>query len=72
MDLIEETGEIGHELLGRYSPDTVKNWIIPKRAALLVELKRCGLDNVADARHAFCKIDAVLSWVDRWKTRAAS
>jgi hypothetical protein len=44
----------------------VKRWIEPKRDVLLAELKRRGLDQSADARHAFQKIEAVLGWVDAW------
>ena len=66
MDFIVETIEIGHELVGRDSPDTVKKWIEPKRDVLLAELQKRGLDQSADARHAFRKIEAVLKWVDAW------
>src|SRR5262245_4510924 len=66
MDFIMEALEIGHELRDRYNPDTVKNWIEPKRAVLLDALKQHGLDQATDARLAFQKIDAVLRWVNSW------
>jgi len=66
MDFILETIEIGHELVNRESPETVKSWIEPKRDVLLAELQKRGLDQSADALDAFRKIDAVLSWVDNW------
>jgi len=64
MDFMMETIEIAHQMHNRQSPETVKDWIEPKRAALLAELQRRGLDESPDARHAFRKLDAVLSWVD--------
>jgi hypothetical protein len=67
MDFIMETIEISYELVERNKADTVKHWIEPKRAGVLAELQRRGLDQSADARHAFRKIDAVLRWVDDWE-----
>ena len=66
MDFMWETAEIIHELINRERPETVKGWIEPKRDVLLAELQKRGLDQSADAREAFRKIDAVLSWVDNW------
>ena len=40
MDFIMETIEISYELVERNKADKVKNWIAPKRAALLAELQR--------------------------------
>jgi len=66
MDFMWETAEIINELVNRERPETVKGWIEPKRDVLLAELQKRGLDQSADAREAFRKIDAVLSWVDDW------
>lgn len=67
MDFMMEVLEIGHELRDRYNPETVKDWIEPKRDTMFAELQRRGLDQSPDARHAFRKIEAVLSWVDDWQ-----
>jgi hypothetical protein len=72
MDFQMETVEIAHQMHNRHSPETVRAWIEPKRDALLAELQRRGLDQSADARHAFRKIDAVLSWVDDWERMASA
>jgi hypothetical protein len=66
MDFQMETVEIAHQLHNQHSPETVRAWIEPQRDAMLAKLRRRGLDQSADARHAFNKIDAVLSWVDDW------
>jgi hypothetical protein len=66
MDFQEDIGQIGHELWAKCSPETIKQWIEPKRDVLLAELQKRGLDQSADALHAFRKIDAVLNWVDDW------
>jgi hypothetical protein len=66
MDFQMETVEIIHELVERSDPDTVKDWLTPKRDILAAELQRRGLDQNPAARAAFRKIDAVLNWVDDW------
>jgi hypothetical protein len=71
MDLVMESAEIGHELVERRAPQTVKDWLEPKRDILLDGLKRRGMDQTEDARCAFRKIAAVLDWVDSWDTQPA-
>ena len=67
LDFQMETVEIAHQMHNRHGAETVKDWIEPKRAAVLAELQRRGLDQSPDTRHAFRKLDAVLSWVDGWE-----
>jgi hypothetical protein len=71
MDFQMETVEIIDELVERGDAARVKAWLQPKRDTLAAELKRRGLDQTGDARHAFSKIEAVLSWVDDWERQRA-
>jgi hypothetical protein len=66
MDLVMESAEIGHELVETRDPQTIKDWLEPKRDVLLDGLKRRGMDQSQDAQCAFRKIEAVLDWVDSW------
>jgi hypothetical protein len=66
LDLVIESAEIGHELVENRDPQTVRNWLGPKRDILLAELQRRGIDQSEDAQCAVRKIAAVLSWVDSW------